>query len=159
MKFEANTKTLFKVLSTSDTNTDITKGNTYDIYSDVDNEWYIIDDKGDKRYTFFVDNDIKEFYYDAFEYDGLDDLLVNTENGNIELSENNNTSKIDSFLVYEIEETINSIKRQVDLLEIFVNNLSIEPINPDELGEHHTCQDCCEDGNDCIYCGDLWMQI
>ena len=44
MKFEANTKTLFKVVSTSETNTDITKGNTYEIYSDVDNEWYIIDD-------------------------------------------------------------------------------------------------------------------
>ena len=155
MKFEANNKTLFKVLSTSDTITDITKWNTYDIYSDVDNEWYIIDDKGDKRYTFFVDNDIKEFYYDDFDYEGLDDLLVNTENGNIELSENNNTSNIDGFLVHEIQETIVGIKRQLDLLEIFVNNFSIEPINPDELGEHHTCQDCCEEGNDCIYCGDL----
>lgn len=148
MKFEANTKTLFKVLSTSDTNTDITKGNTYEIYSDVDNEWYIIDDKGDKRYTFFVDNDIKEFYYDDFDYKDVDELSVN-----------NNTSNIDGFLVHEIQETIVGIKRQLDLLEIFVNNLSIEPINPDELGEHHTCQDCCEEGNDCIYCGDLWMQI
>ena len=148
MKFEANTKTLFKALSTSDTNTDITKGNTYDIYSDVDNEWYIIDDKGDKRYTFFVDNDIKEFYYDDFEYVSVDELSVN-----------NNTSNIDGFLVHEIQETIVGIKRQLDLLEIFVNNLSIEPINPDELGEHHTCQDCCEEGNDCSYCGDLWVQI
>ena len=38
MKFEANTKTLFKVVSTSETNTDITKGNTYEIYSDVDDD-------------------------------------------------------------------------------------------------------------------------
>ena len=44
MKFEANTKTLFKVVSTSETNTDITKGNTYDIYSDVDNDVPFIDD-------------------------------------------------------------------------------------------------------------------
>ena len=149
MKFEANTKTLFKVLSTSDTITDITKGNTYDIYSDIDNEWYIIDDKGDKRYTFFVDNDIKEFYYDDFEYEGLDDLLVNTEHGKLGLSENNNTSNVDSFLMYDIEETINGIKRQLELLEIFVNNLSIEPINPDELSD----KECCDD------CGDLWARV
>ena len=137
MKFEANTKTLFKVLSTSDTITDITKGNTYEIYSDVDNEWYIIDDKGDKRYTFFVDNDIKEFYYDDFE-----DVSVD------ELSLNNNTSNIDGFLVHEIQETIVGIKRQLDLLEIFVNNLSIEPINPDV--DYEDDEECCDD------CGDLW---
>ena len=155
MKFEANTKTLFKVLSTSDTITDITKGNTYDIYSDIDNEWYIIDDKGDKRYTFFVDNDIKEFYYDDFDYKDLDDLLVNNETDKTELSENNNTtniqntSNIDSFLMYDIVETINGIKRKFDLLEIFVNNLSIEPVNPDELSD----KECCDD------CGDLWARV
>ena len=154
MKFEANTKTLFKVVSTSETNTDITKGNTYEIYSDVDNEWYIIDDKGDKRYTFFVDNGIKEFYYDDFDYEDLDDLLGNTQNDKLDLSEKNNASNIDNFLVYNIVETINGIKNKLALLEIFVNNLSIEPTNPDEIGEHHTCQDCREE---CSYCGDLWM--
>ena len=149
MKFGANTKTFFEVVSTSDTITDITKGNTYDIYSDVDNEWYIVDDKGDKRYTFFVDNDIKEFYYDDFDYKDLDDLLVNNESGKLDLSENNNTSNIDSFLVYDIVETINGIKRKFDLLEIFVNNLSIEPVNPDELSD----KECCDD------CGDLWGRV
>ena len=61
---------------------------------------------------------------------------------------NNNTSKIDSSLVYEIEETINSIKRQVDLLEIFVNNSSIEPINPDV--DYEDDEECCDD---CVICG------
>ena len=140
MKFEANTKTLFKVLSTSDTITDITKGNTYDIYSDVDNEWHIIDDKGDKRYTFFVDNDIKEFYYDDFDYKDVDELSVN-----------NNTSNIDGFLVHEIQETIVGIKRQLDLLEIFVNNFSIEPINPDV--DYEDDEECCDDYSD------LWVEV
>lgn len=66
MKFEANTKTIFKVVATSSDITDITNGKVYDIYSDVDNEWFVIDDKGDKRYTFFSDNEIKEFYSDDF---------------------------------------------------------------------------------------------
>ena len=49
MKFEANTKTLFKVVATSSEITDITNGRVYDIYSDVDNEWFVIDDKGEVR--------------------------------------------------------------------------------------------------------------
>ena len=56
MKFEANTKTLFKVVSTSETNTDITKGNTYEIYSDVDDDvgfdLAIIGDDGDGEQIF-----------------------------------------------------------------------------------------------------------
>ena len=79
----------------------------------------------------------------------MDDLLVNTEHGKLGLSENNNTSNVDSFLMYDIEETINGIKRQLELLEIFVNNLSIESVNPDEFGYEECCNDC----------GDLWARV
>ena len=44
--------------------------------------------------------------------------------------------------MYDIVETINGIKRKFDLLEIFVNNLSIEPVNPDEFGYEECCDDC-----------------
>ena len=131
MKFEANTKTLFKVLSTSDTITDITKGNTYDIYSDVDNEWHIIDDKGDKRYTFFVDNDIKEFYYDDFVEVALKDYVLDDETeAPVESVQN-----IDGFLVYDIKETIYEINRKLELLEILVSNLGIEPVSGNDNDE------------------------
>ena len=42
---------------------------------------------------------------------------------------------IDGFLVYDIKETIYEINRKLELLEIFVNNLSIEPISGNDNDE------------------------
>ena len=132
MKFEANTKTLFKVVATSSDITDITNGKVYDIYSDVDNEWFVIDDKGDKRYTFFSDNEIKEFYSDDFVEVVLKDYVLDDKTE----APVENVQNIDGFLVYDIKETIYEINRKLELLEIFVNNLSIEPVNANEDDEY-----------------------
>ena len=131
MKFEANTKTLFKVVATSSDITDITNGKVYDIYSDVDNEWFVIDDKGDKRYTFFWDNGIKEFYSDDFVEVVLKDYVLDDKTE----APVENAQNIDGFLVYDIKETIYEINRKLELLEILVNNLSIEPVNAHEDDE------------------------
>ena len=125
MKFEANTKTLFKVVATTSDITDITNGKVYDIYSDVDNEWFVIDDKGDKRYTFFWDNGIKEFYSDDFVEVVLKDYVLDDKTE----APVENAKNIDGFLVYDIKETIYEINRKLELLEIFVDNLSIEPVS------------------------------
>ena len=140
MKFEANTKTLFKVVATSSDITDITNGKVYDIYSDVDNEWFVIDDKGDKRYTFFWDNGIKEFYSDDFVEVVLKDYGFESKFQNNVLDDETeapveNAQNIDGFLVYDIKETIYEINRKLELLEIFVNNLSIEPISGNDNDE------------------------
>ena len=131
MKFEANTKTLFKVVATSSDITDITNGNVYDIYSDVDNEWFVIDDKGDKRYTFFSDNEIKEFYSDDFVEVVLKDYVL--DDGTEEPVEN--VKNIDGLLVYDIKEKIYEINRKLEWLETFVDNLSIEPISGNDNDE------------------------
>ena len=131
MKFEANTKTIFKVVSTSSDITDITNGKVYDIYLDVDNEWFVIDDKGDKRYTFFWDNGIKEFYSDDFVEVVLKDYVLDDKTE----APVENAKNIDGFLVYDIKETIYEINRKLELLEIFVNNLSIEPISGNDNDE------------------------
>ena len=125
MKFEANTKTLFKVVATTSDIIDITNGKVYDIYSDVDNEWFVIDDKGDKRYTFFWDNGIKEFYSDDFVEVVLKDYVLDDKTE----APVENAKNIDGFLVYDIKETIYEINRKLELLEIFVDNLSIEPVS------------------------------
>ena len=122
MKFEANTKTLFKVVATSSGITDITNGKVYDIYSDVDNEWFVIDDKGDKRYTFFWDNGIKEFYSDDFVEVVLKDYGFESKFQNNVLDDKTeapveNAQNIDGFLVYDIKETIYEINRKLELLE------------------------------------------
>ena len=140
MKFEANTKTLFKVVATSSDITDITNGKVYDIYSDVDNEWFVIDDKGDKRYTFFSDNEIKEFYSDDFVEVVLKDYGFESKFQHNVLDDETeapveNAQNIDGFLVYDIKETIYEINRKLELLEIFVNNLSIEPISGNDNDE------------------------
>ena len=140
MKFEANTKTIFKVVATSSDITDITNGKVYDIYSDVDNEWFVIDDKGDKRYTFFWDNGIKEFYSDDFVEVVLKDYGFESKFQHNVLDDETeapveNVQNIDGFLVYDIKETIYEINRKLELLEIFVNNLSIEPISGNDNDE------------------------
>ena len=140
MKFEANTKTLFKVVATSSEITDITNGKVYDIYSDVDNEWFVIDDKGDKRYTFFSDNEIKEFYSDDFVEVVLKDYGFESKFQHNVLDDETeapveNVQNIDGLLVYDIKETIYEINRKLELLEIFVNNLSIEPISGNDNDE------------------------
>ena len=131
MKFEANTKTLFKVVATSSEIADITNGRVYDIYSDVDNEWFVIDDKGDKRYTFFWDNGIKEFYSDDFVEVVLKDYMLDDKTE----APVENAQNIDGFLVYDIKETIYEINRKLELLETFVDNLSIEPISGNDNDE------------------------
>ena len=74
---------------------DITNGKVYDIHSDVDNEWFVIDDKGDKRYTFFWYNEIKEFYSDDFvEVVPKDYVLDDKTEAPVE-----NAQNIDGFLV------------------------------------------------------------
>lgn len=55
--------------------------------------------------------------------------MQNTNENNIEIPNIDGVSNIDQFLVHDIKETIFGIKRQLELLEIFVNNLSIEPVN------------------------------
>ena len=140
MKFEANTKTLFKVVATSSEITDITNGKVYDIYSDVDNEWFVIDDKGDKRYTFFSDNEIKEFYSDDFVEVVLKDYGFESKFQHNVLDDETeapveNVKNIDGLLVYDIKETIYEINRKLELLETFVDNLSIEPISGNDNDE------------------------
>lgn len=140
MKFEANTKTLFKVVATSSEITDITNGKVYDIYSDVDNEWFVIDDKGDKRYTFFSDNEIKEFYSDDFVEVVLKDCGFESKFQHSVLDDEieapvESVQNIDRLLVYDIKETIYEVNRKLELLEILVNNLSIEPISGNDNDE------------------------
>ena len=120
MKFEANTKTLFKVVATSSEITDITNGKVYNIYSDVDNEWFVIDDKGDKRYTFFSDNEIKEFYSDDFVEVVLKDYGFESKFQHNVLDDETeapveNVQNIDGLLVYDIKETIYEINRKLEL--------------------------------------------
>lgn len=129
----------------------LVKGKQYTIFKDVDYEWYVVDEHNDERHTFFSYNELKEELENDLELHYAD-LIVNN-NANHADDVTDGIPNIDGLLVNDIKETINDVKCKLELLEIFVNNLSIEPVNThtnDTYGDDNHDDDIDEWECDCL---------
>lgn len=120
----------------------LVQGKQYKIFKDADYEWYVVDEHNDERHTFFSYNELKEDFESDLELHYGDLIVVDVIN---------DVPNIDGFLVHNIKETIDDMKCKLELLEIFVNSLSIEPMS---AHNHDEDDDSDTDGeNEC----DCWM--